>query len=102
MIEVLLASTLLASGLVAVASVTAAAARGMTTAWALEDGTATVQAIVDSLSATTTGGSGTRGEGRGRITWSVAAGNGAQGWVRYEHPALSSPVEVVFVTMASW
>lgn len=102
MIEVLLASTLLAFGLVAVAGATAGAARAMTAAWALEDGTAAVQAMVDSLSASTGGGSGSRAEGPGRVTWSVEAGHGARGWVRYEHPALSGPVEVMFITVASW
>lgn len=97
-----MASALLGFGLVSVAGVTAAAARSLGTAWALEDGAAAVQALVDSLSAATGGGDGQRQAGPGRIIWSVEAGPAAPGWVRYEHPALSRPIEVAFLTASSW
>ena len=100
--EVLLAASVLAFGLASVAGLMAAAGRAMTTAWALEDGTATIQALVDSLSVVSEGASGMREEHPATVTWSVEAGHGAQGWVRYEHPALRGPIEVHFATESTW
>ena len=102
MVEVLFASILLASGLASVAGLTAAAARTMAVAWALEDATSVLLAAADSLAGVHTGSDGRRETSGGRLDWSVAAGHGAPGWVRFEHPALDDPIEIAFLTRSRW
>ena len=103
LVEVVIAVAIVGVGIAGVASLTAASARILVQTRALDETHALLQSFVDSTTASAGGGveSGSRTEATGVLTWSVPKTPGADAWARFEHAALSSPVQVEFVVPAS-
>lgn len=105
LVEAVVALAVLGLGVGAVAGVTGGAARALARARALDDAHAALASFVDSVSALHGAGSGSDvGQGRlaldwGELSWEFAA-PGSVGWVRAEHRALPSPVEIEFALPA--
>lgn len=96
--ELVVAVAIVGLGMVGVSSLTAAAARTLVRARALDEAQSALQSFVDS--ARIGGGpvSGQRDLASGRLTWNVPHDPGSEAWVRMDHMALPEPVVVRFVT----
>ena len=103
LVEVIIAMTILGVGIAGVASLTAASARILVQARALDETHILLQSFVDS--AVVSGGpgveSGSRTHAAGVLTWNVPSTPGADAWARFEHTVLSSPIRIDFVVPAS-
>ena len=105
LVEAVVALAVLSVGAAAVAGLTGAAARALARARALDDVHAVLESFVDSATAVHRAGQG-GGGGMGRrtldwgeLSWEVSA-HGSIGWVRAEHRALPSPVQLQFALPA--
>lgn len=103
LVEVIIAVAIVGVGIAGVASLTAASARILVRTRALDETHTLLQSFVDSAAASTGGGaeSGSRTLAIGVLAWSVPVTPGADAWVRFEHAALSSPIQIDFVVPAS-
>lgn len=103
LVEVIIAMAIMGVGIAGVASLTAASARILVQARALDQTHILLQNFVDS--AVVSGGpgveSGSRTHATGVLTWNVPSTPGADAWARFEHTVLSSPVRIDFVVPAS-
>ena len=101
LVELVVAVAIVGLGVVGVSSLTAAAARTLIRARALDEAHVALQSFVDS--ARVRGGpvSGHRDLSYGRLTWSVPQGPGSEAWVQIDHIALPEPVVVRFRPRAS-
>ncbi len=98
--ELVVAVAIVGLGVVGVSSLTAAAARTLVRARALDEAQAALQSFADS--ARVGGGpvSGHRDLPSGRLTWSVPRDPGSEAWVQLDHIALPEPVVMRFLTDA--
>ena len=103
LVEVVIAVAIVGVGIAGVASLTAASARILVQTRALDETHALLQSFVDSAAASMGGGveSGSRSHPTGVLTWSVPRTPGADAWARFEHAALSSPIQIDFIVPAS-
>ena len=103
LVEVVIAVAIVGVGIAGVASLTAASARILVQTRALDETHALLQSFVDSAAASTGEGaeSGSRTQATGVLTWSVPRTPGADAWARFEHAALSDPIQIDFVVPAS-
>lgn len=102
LVELVVAVAILGVGAVAVASLTATAARTLVRARSIDESHVLLQRFVDS---TTTApvrvpGSGRRIHPTGVLAWSVPSAPGAYAWARFEHVALPAPIRIDFVVPA--
>ena len=103
LVEVVIAVAIVGVGITGVASLTAASARILVQTRALDVSHALLQSFDDSATASAGGGveSGSRTQATGVLTWSVPKTPGADAWARFEHAALSDPIQIEFVVPAS-
>lgn len=103
LVEVIIAMAIIGVGIAGVASLTAASARILVQARALDQTHILLQSFVDSAVVSTGPGveSGTRTHATGVLTWNVPSTPGAGAWARFEHNVLSSPIRIDFVVPAS-
>jgi len=101
LVELVVAIAIVGFGVVGVSSLTAAAARTLVRARALDEAQTALLSFVDS--ARIGGGpvSGHRDLPSGRLTWSVPQDPGSEAWVQIVHVALSEPVVMRFLTRAA-
>jgi len=102
LVELVVAVAILGGGVVAVASLTATAARTLVRAGSIDEAHVLLQRFVDS---TTTAPARVPGSGRwvhpaGVLAWSVPSAPGAYAWARFEHLALPAPIRIDFVVPA--
>lgn len=100
LVELVVAVAITGLGVVGVSSLTAAAARTLVRARALDETQAVLQSFVDSARA---GGGevfGNRDLPSGRLMWSVPQDPGSEAWVQMDHLALPEPVVMRFVSSA--
>ncbi|MCY3808226.1 MAG: hypothetical protein OXG58_02120 [Gemmatimonadetes bacterium] len=104
LVELVFAVTLLGVGLTAVASLTALAARELTTASALDEAHGYLQAFVDSAWAASAPGieAGSRAHEVGVLSWHLPQAPGAPAWARFEHHGLAEPVRLDFFAPSSF
>lgn len=100
--EVIIAAAIIGVGIAGVASLTAASARILVQARALDETHTLLQSFVDSVAASTVTGpeSGSRTHPTGVLTWQVPGAPGAEAWARFEHAALSAPIRIDFIVPA--
>lgn len=98
--ELVVAVAITGLGVVGVSSLTAAAARTLVRARALDEVQATLQSFVDSARVGGGAVSGHRDLPSGRLTWSVPQDPGSEAWVQMDHIALPEPFVMRFVTDA--
>ncbi len=95
--EVLVALVVLGVGLASVASLTRMSVAALVRVRALDETHAALQSFMDSASASGARPSaGVRETRFGRLAWNVPAAPGAEATARFEHHALSAPVEFAF------
>ena len=102
LVEVIVAVVIVGVGIAGVASLTAASARILVQVRAMDETHALLQSFVDSAAAAPRGGveSGSRTHPTGVLTWSVPGSPGAQAWARFDHAALSAPIQIDFLVPA--
>lgn len=100
LVELVVAIAIVGLGVAGVSSLTAAAARTLVRARALDEAHAELQSFVDS--ARVGGGpvSGHEDLPTGRLTWHVPQDPGSEAWVQIDHIALPEPVVVRFLPRA--
>lgn len=101
LVELVVAVAIVGLGVVGVSSLTAAAARTLVRARALDEAHATLQSFVDSARVGGGPASGHRDLRSGRLTWSVPQAPGSEAWAQMDHIALPEPVMVRFLSRAS-
>ena len=103
LVEVVIAVAIVGVGIAGVASLTASSARILVQTRALDETHTLLQSFVDSTVASVDGGaeSGSRTNATGVLTWNVPRTPGADAWARFEHAALSHPIQIDFVVPAS-
>ena len=101
LVELLVAVAIVGVGLAGVGSLTAAAARSLVHARALDEAHVLLRNFADSVLAEWGHGSGSTELRSGNLTWSIPRPPAATGWARFEHVALPAPVQIEFTVAAS-
>ena len=101
LVELVVAVAIVGLGVVGVSSLTAAAARTLVRARALDEAHAALQSFADSARVGGGPASGHRDLRSGRLTWSVPQAPGSEAWAQMDHIALPEPVMVRFLSRAS-
>ena len=96
LIELVVAVAIVGLGVVGVSSLTAAAARTLVRARALDEAHAALQSFVDSARIGSGPVSGQRDLPTGTLSWNVPQDPGSEAWVRIDHIALPASVVVRF------
>ncbi len=100
-VELLVAVAIVSLGVAGVASLTAAAARSLVHARALDEAHVLLRDFADSVLAEGSHGSGSAELATGTLAWSIPQSPGASGWARFEHVALPAPVRIEFAVAAA-
>lgn len=100
-VELLVAVAIVGVGVAGVASLTAAAARSLVEARALDETHVLLRNFADSVLAEGSHGSGSANLPSGTMTWNVPGAPGAGGWARFEHVALPVAVQLDFTVAAT-
>lgn len=95
-VELVVAVAIVSMGVAGVASLTAAAARNLVHARALDETHFLLRSFVDSVVVAGGGESGSRVLTSGTLTWSVSQTPGSDAWARFEHVALPAPIQIDF------
>ena len=101
MVELLVAVAIVGLGVAGVASLTAASARSLVRARALDEAHVLLRSFADSVLAEGAHGSGSADLPLGSLTWSVPRTPGGRGWARLEHTALPEAVRIEFTVAAA-
>lgn len=101
MVELLVAVAIVGMGVAGVASLTAASARSLVRARALDEAHVLLRSFADSVLAEGAHGAGSVDMPLGSLTWSVPPTPGERGWARFEHVALPEPVRIEFRVAAA-
>ena len=100
-VELLVAVVIVSVGVAGVASLTAAAARSLVRARALDESHVLLRNFADSVLAEGGHGSGSAELPSGDLAWSIPQAPGTAGWARFEHVALPAPVQIDFTVPAA-
>ena len=100
-VELLVAVAIVGVGVAGVASLTAAAARSLVHARALDETNVLLRNFADSVVAEGGHGSGIAELPSGSLAWSIPQTPGTSGWARFEHVALPAPVQIDFAIPAT-
>lgn len=95
-VELVVAVAIVSMGVAGVASLTAAAARSLVHARALDEAHVLLLNFVDSVAAEGGSGSGNAALPSGTLSWSVPPTPGLDAWARFEHVALPTPIRIDF------
>ncbi len=96
-VELMVAVAIVSVGVAGVASLTAASARSLVHARALDETHVLLRTFADSVLAEGGHGSGSAALPSGTLTWSVAQAPGGDAWAIFEHAALPAPVRLEFM-----
>ena len=100
-VELVVAVAVVSVGVAGVASLTAAAARSLAHARALDESHVLLRNFADSVLAEGVHGSGSAELPSGNLAWSIPQTPGTGGWARFEHVALPAPVQIEFTVAAA-
>ena len=95
--ELVVAVAIVSLGVAGVASLTAAAARSLVHARALDETHVLLRNFVDSVSAEGESGSGSSVLPSGTLSWNVPQTPGLGAWVSFEHVALPTSIRLDFI-----
>lgn len=100
-VELVVAVTIVSVGVAGVASLTAAAARSLVHARALDEAHVLLRHFADSVLAEGGHGTGSADLPSGSLAWSIPQSPGVGGWARFEHVALPAPVQIELTVAAA-
>lgn len=100
-VELVVAVAIVSVGVAGVASLTAGAARSLVHARALDEAHVLLRNFVDSVAALEGPESGSTVLPSGTLIWSVPRTPGSDGWARFQHVALPTPVRLDFTVPLS-
>lgn len=100
-VELVVAVAIVSMGVAGVASLTAAAARSLVHARALDEAHVLLRNFVDSVAAAGGSGAGNAPLPSGTLSWSVPPTPGSDAWARFEHMALPTAVRIDFTVPAA-
>lgn len=100
-VELMVAVVIVSVGVAGVASLTAAAARSLVHARALDEAHVLLRNFADSVVAEGGHGAGIAELPSGDLAWSIPRAPGARGWARFEHVVLPTPVQIEFTVAAT-
>lgn len=100
-VELVVAVAIVSVGVAGVASLTAAAARSLVHARALDETHVLLRNFADSVVTEGGHGSGVAELPSGSLAWNIPRTPGMSGWARFEHVALPAPVQIEFTVPAA-
>ena len=98
--ELVVAVAIVSLGVAGVASLTAAAARSLVHARALDETHVLLRNFVDSVAAEGGSGSGSSALPSGTLSWNVPGTPGLGAWASFDHVALPTSIRIDFVVPA--